>query len=74
MCIFGGNSAPAAKPVAAPPAPTRASVSTDPLVQSALATAQNRLGVFGNIKTTPMGDATYGGSSVPIARFGAASQ
>ena len=58
--------------VAAAPAPTRAdaTASTDPtaLAQQARMVAQKRQGVFGNINTTPLGDASYGSASV--ARFG----
>lgn len=59
------------QPIAASPAPTRDGIaaSTDPkaLAEQARQLAQKRQGVFGNIKTTPLGDASYGSSSV--ARF-----
>ena len=58
-------------PIAAAPAPTRDGIaaSTDPkaLAEQARQLAQKRQGVFGNVKTTPLGDASYGTSSV--ARF-----
>jgi hypothetical protein len=59
------------------PAPTRESV-TSPAVtpeekaatalEQSKTIASKRQGIFGNIRTTPLGDATYGGFSV--ARFG----
>ncbi len=59
------------QPIAASPAPTRegAAASVDPtkLAEQTRQLAQKRQGVFGNIKTTPLGDASYGSSSV--ARF-----
>lgn len=70
MCIPQGQSNIRAAQVA--PAPTRAGVSTgaDPLslVNAAKRLATRRLGVFGNLTTTPLGDASYGSSSV--AAFG----
>lgn len=57
------------QPVAASPAPVRDTGSTDPtkLAEQSRQLAQKRQGVFGNIQTTPLGDASYGSSSV--ARF-----
>lgn len=58
------------KPIAASPAPQRDAASVDPtkLAEQSRQLAQKRQGVFGNIKTTPFGDTSYGTSSV--ARFG----
>lgn len=63
------------KVVAAPtvaPAPTRAGVaaSLDPvsLVNQTKSLISRRQGVFGNIRTTPLGDSSYG--SAAVARFG----
>jgi hypothetical protein len=69
MCLpSGGGATPTAQ--AAAPAPTRAdaTAATDPvnLVNQAKNTLSKRMGVFGNIKTTPLGDAAYGA----FARFG----
>lgn len=62
------------KPIPAPkvaPAPTRAQIAaraaTGLVAENRNLVAQ-RQGVFGNIKTTPMGDASFGTSAV--ARFG----
>lgn len=63
--------------IAAPtvaPAPTRTSVAAqaaanaNSLVNQSRQIVAKRQGVFGNIRTTPMGDASYGSSAV--ARFG----
>lgn len=62
------------KPVPAPvvaPAPTRAQIAARAatgLVAENRNIIANRQGVFGNIRTTPMGDASFGSSAV--ARFG----
>jgi hypothetical protein len=69
MCVPTSSAIPQAPAVA--PAPTRsaAAASTDPtaLVNQTKAIIQKRQGVFGNIKTTPMGDASYG--TAAIAQF-----
>lgn len=71
MCL-PNNRARNAPPVAQPaaPAPTRDSVATgtDPvsLVEQSKSLLKRRMGVFGNIRTTPLGDALYGA----FARFG----
>lgn len=60
----------------AAPAPTRESVTagaaTDPtsLVEKTKNLIRQRLGVFGNVRTSPMGDASYGA----FARFGPSSK
>ncbi len=61
------------KVVAAPtvaPAPTRATAAADPvsLTNTNKALVAKRQGVFGNIRTTPLGDSSFGSSAV--ARFG----
>lgn len=62
------------RPIPAPkvaPAPTRdqiAARAATGLVAENRNIVANRQGIFGNIKTTPMGDASYGTSAV--ARFG----
>jgi hypothetical protein len=62
------------RPIPAPvvaPAPTRAQIAaraTNGLVADNRNIVAKRQGVFGNIRTTPMGDASYGTSAV--ARFG----
>ena len=70
MCIPGANQAKVPVPQAAAPAPTReaAATSTDPvsLVEQTKKTVAKRLGIFGNLKTSPLGDAAYGA----FARFG----
>lgn len=63
MCLNNGNNnLPVAQAVA--PAPTKegVTVSTDPttVANQSKAVIQKRQGIFGNIKTTPMGDASYG--------------
>lgn len=70
MCLTPRVAAPA--PVA--PAPTRAAVTAEgnkPVSPTAQAATRDkvrrRLGVFGNLSSTPMGDASYGNS---IAAFG----
>lgn len=75
MCLMTGASTarlPQAPAVA--PAPTRASVTAaaaNPisLVEESADIIAKRQGTFGNITTTPLGDATFGGMS--FARFGA---
>lgn len=69
MCLPSGGSAP--QPAAVAPAPTRNEASADPvsLVNQAKTTMSKRMAVFGNLKTTPMGDASYGS----FARFGRAA-
>ncbi len=63
------------KVIAAPattPAPTReqlAARNTSSTVADNRRLVANRQGVFGNIRTTPLGDASFGSSAV--ARFGA---
>lgn len=68
MCL--GSKAAMPKVQAAAPAPTREGVtaSTDPisLAEQSRQLLQKRMGVFGNIKTTPLGDASYGN----FAKFG----
>lgn len=68
MCLAQPKAVPA--PVVAP-APTRnqiaARAATGLIAENRNLVAQ-RQGVFGNIKTTPMGDASFGTSAV--ARFG----
>ncbi len=59
------------KVIAAPqvaPAPTRAtaSASANSLLNETRNLVARRQGIFGNIKTTPLGDASYGTS---VARF-----
>lgn len=70
MCLVGGNSSAAPIAQQAAPAPTReaATVATDPAaeVNKLRSTLTKRMGVFGNLKTTPLGDASYG----VFARFG----
>jgi hypothetical protein len=62
------------KPIPAPvvaPAPTRAQIAARAatgLVAENRNVIANRQGVFGNIRTTPMGDASFGSSAV--AKFG----
>jgi len=65
------------KPIAAPPvapAPTRAQVEAQAaadrtsLVNQSRTAVANQQGIFGNVRTTPLGDASYGTSAV--ARFG----
>lgn len=62
------------QPIAAPkvaPAPTRNQIAAREafgLIAENRNTVAKRQGVFGSIKTTPMGDASYGTSAV--ARFG----
>lgn len=62
------------KPIPAPvvaPAPTRAQIAARAatgLVADSRNIIANRQGVFGNIRTTPMGDASFGSSAV--AKFG----
>lgn len=72
MCLFGTQQTQQPAPVAPEPtrATTAASATTDPnsAVSRTRATTKRRLGVFGNITTTPMGDASYGRN---IAAFGA---
>lgn len=54
----------------AAPAPTReaAATATDPvsLVEQSKQTIKKRMGIFGNLRTSPLGDAAYG----MFARFG----
>ena len=66
MCFNRGGGSAAALPVTpivAPP-PTRENVTasndTTTFVNETKARISKRLGVFGNVKTTPMGDASYG--------------
>ncbi len=69
MCFNNGSSTPT--PQAAAPAPTRAGVTaaTDSAALDATRkTIQKRMGVFGNVRTSPLGDSTYG----TFARFGSA--
>lgn len=68
MCIVSSPKAIAAPTVA--PAPTRASVAanSNTLITQNAALVQKRQGVFGSIRTTPLGDASYGGAAV--AKFG----
>lgn len=74
MCIVNG---PAPKPGKVAPAPTRAQLEAKAAagkveaVTKSAALVADRQGVFGNITTTPLGDATYGSST--YARFGAAA-
>jgi hypothetical protein len=76
MCLGQGAVKSPVVPAVAP-APTRPAVAaagtTDPttLANIAAKTAKKRLGVFGNVNTTPMGDASYGTSS--FATFGKAA-
>lgn len=69
MCLLGKSGA-MPKVQAAAPAPTREGVtaSTDPisLAEQSRQLLQKRMGVFGNVKTTPLGDASYGN----FAKFG----
>lgn len=68
MCLTQQRPIPA--PVVAP-APTRAQIAARAatgLVAENRNIVAKRQGVFGNIKTTPMGDASFGTSAV--ARFG----
>ena len=68
MCLTQQRPIPA--PVVAP-APTRAQIAARAatgLVAENRKLVTQRQGIFGNIKTTPMGDASYGSSAV--ARFG----
>lgn len=70
MCIPQQPRAVAAPPVA--PAPTRNQIAARNavnLVAENRNIVANRQGVFGNIRTTPLGDASFGSSAV--ARFGA---
>lgn len=75
MCIVTGGSAP--KPQKVKPAPTRESIAAKAAagqveaVTKAAKLVADRQGVFGNITTTPLGDASYGTAS--YARFGAAA-
>lgn len=70
MCLVTGAQGGAPVAQQAAPAPTRdaAATSTDPTseVNKLRATLSKRMGVFGNIKTTPLGDASYGA----FAKFG----
>lgn len=70
MCIVGNSQVPTAPKVA--PAPTVGDVTANATTDSAITTNKNivarRQGVFGNIKTTPLGDASYG--SAAVATFG----
>lgn len=70
MCIPTKNQAVAPVPQQSAPAPTREGVatSTDPvsLVEQTKQTVAKRLGIFGNLRTSPLGDAAYGA----FARFG----
>lgn len=68
MCLAQPKAVPA--PVVAP-APTRNQIAAREafgLIAENRNTVAQRQGVFGSIKTTPMGDASYGTSAV--ARFG----
>jgi hypothetical protein len=68
MCLTQQRPIPA--PVVAP-APSRAQIAARAatgLVAESRNIVAKRQGVFGNIKTTPMGDASFGTSAV--ARFG----
>lgn len=75
MCIPGTTrpqqQAPLPVAQAAAPAPTREAVATgtDPvsLVEQTKQTVAKRLGIFGNLRTSPLGDAAYG----MFAKFGA---
>lgn len=68
MCIASSPKRIAAPIVA--PAPTREQ-SAVAAVESTKTLIAKRQGVFGNIRTTPLGDANYGSSVV--ARFGKAA-
>ncbi len=75
MCLINNAGASRGTAPVVAPEPTRATVTAagaDPATQIAKAksTAKKRLGYFGNIATTPMGDASYGAN---IAAFGAAA-
>ncbi len=62
MCVNTSQAMPTVPKVT--PAPTReaATTSTDPttLANQSRAVLQKRQGIFGNIRTTPLGDASYG--------------
>lgn len=70
MCLVSGAQGGAPVAQQAAPAPTReaATTATDPAaeVNKLRSTLTKRMGVFGNLKTTPLGDASYGA----FARFG----
>lgn len=71
MCLM--PRAPTPPPVA--PAPTREQVVENPNSETNIAKTREqtkrRLGVFGNLKTTPMGDASYGNNVASFAMPGA---
>lgn len=68
MCVASNQTMPQAPAVA--PAPTReaATASVDPttLANQSKAVIQRRQGIFGNLRTSPLGDASYG----MFAQFG----
>jgi hypothetical protein len=76
MCVFGNNNASRGQAPTIAPEPTRpgvvaaAATDTESAIAKSKATAAKRLGVFGNLSTTPMGDASYG---TKVATFGKAA-
>ncbi len=76
MCLMNNTSASRGTAPVVAPEPTRATVTAASTVDQATqiakakTTAKKRLGYFGNVATTPMGDASYGAN---IAAFGAAA-
>lgn len=76
MCLMSSPPRYDPPPAVAPP-PTRDEIAAQAadakknpinLAVEARRTASKRLSTFGNVKTTPMGDASYGGST--FAKFG----